>query len=114
MGFKVTAADLEGYADQVGRAAEHMEHAKLYVQGKYGSCLEPAGAADVGISDQGVLAIVMRGHASAVADVEALVTRVETLLRSANRELALSARYYAETDEASVTAMDSTLPPSRR
>jgi hypothetical protein len=104
MGFKVQADDLEGYASQIGRAAADIEQARKYAQSN----------TDVGVSDQGLIELIIGAHRSVVEEVNSAMTRAESVLRAAETEMRKSANYYRETEESTARSMDATFPPSKR
>ncbi|MEW2402680.1 type VII secretion target [Streptomyces sp. NPDC046862] len=104
MGFRVQADDLTSYASQVGRAADDMQHARKYAQDN----------SDVGISNQGLIELIIGAHRSVVDEVNSAMTRAESVLRAAETELSKSATYYGNTDTATARSMDATYPPSKR
>ncbi|GGZ67569.1 type VII secretion target [Streptomyces bluensis] len=104
MGFQVQAGDLDGYAAQVGRAADDVQQAKKYAQNN----------SDVGVSDQGLIELIIGAHRSVVDEVNAAMTRAESVLRAAETELKKSATYYRTTDTSTARSMDATFPSSKR
>ncbi|MEU6098276.1 type VII secretion target [Streptomyces sp. NPDC047079] len=104
MGFDVHADDLDGYAAQVGRAAEDFQHAGRYAQ-QYGH---------VAFSDEGLIALLSGAHSSVLERVSAALTKAESVLRAAEKELSKSAKYYRETDHANAASLDATYPTSKR
>jgi hypothetical protein len=104
MGFKVQADDLDSYAAQVGRAAEDIQQSRKYAQGNSG----------VGVSDQGLIELIIGAHRSVVDEVNSAMTRAESVLRAAKMEMGKSADYYRKTDASTARSMDATFPPSKR
>ncbi|OAH14357.1 type VII secretion target [Streptomyces jeddahensis] len=104
MGFKVQAGDLESFADQVARAAEDVQQARKYAQEN----------SDVGVSDQGLIELIIGAHRTVVDEVNSALTRAESVLRAAEAEMRKSANYYRTTDESTAQSMDATFPPSKR
>ncbi|MEV6173919.1 type VII secretion target [Streptomyces sp. NPDC051954] len=104
MGFKVQGADLESYAAQIGRAADDIQQARKYEQDN----------TDVGVSDQGLIELIIGAHRSVVEEVSAALTQAESVLRAAGTEMTKSANYYKTTDESTARSMDATFPPSKR
>lgn len=104
MGFRVQAGDLESYAVQVGRAADDIQQAKKYAQNN----------SDIGISNKGLLELIIGAHRATVETVNSAMTRIESVLRAAETEISKSATYYRTTDESTAQSMDATFPQSKR
>lgn len=104
MGFKVQAGDLDGYATQVGRAAVDMQQARKYAQDN----------TEVGVSNQGLIELIIGAHRSVVEEVNSAMKRAESVLRAAETEMRKSADYYRATDDSTARSMDATFPPSKR
>jgi hypothetical protein len=104
MGFKVQGDDLESYATQIGRAAEDIQQARKYERDN----------TNVGVSDQGLIELIIGAHRSVVEEVNSAMTRAESVLRAAEAEMRKSASYYKATDESTARSMDATFPPSKR
>ncbi|MPY63484.1 type VII secretion target [Streptomyces spongiae] len=104
MGFRVQANDLDSYASQVGRAADDIQQAGKYSQEN----------SDVGVSNQGLIELIIGAHRSVVGEVNSAMTRAESVLRAAETEMSKSATYYRNTDTSTARSMDATYPPSKR
>ncbi|MET9383155.1 type VII secretion target [Streptomyces sp. NPDC002928] len=104
MGFDVEPDDLDGYAAQVGRAADDFQHASRYAQ-QYGN---------VAISNEGLFGMITGAHNGVLERVSAALTKAESVLRAADKELTKSAEYYRETDHGSAARLDATYPTSKR
>jgi hypothetical protein len=104
MGFEVQADDLDGYATQIGRAVDDIQQARTYSQGN----------TDVGVSDQGLIELLIGAHRSVVDEVNSARKQAESVLRAAQAEMKKSATYYRATDESTARSMDATFPPSKR
>ena len=104
MGFDVRPDDLDSYAAQVGRAAEDFQHVGRYAQ-QHGN---------VAVSNEGLFGLIAGAHSGVLERVSAALTKAESVLRAADKELSKSAKYYRETDHGSAARLDGTYPTSKR
>ncbi|MGI5458460.1 type VII secretion target [Streptomyces sp. CA-249302] len=104
MGFDVQPDDLDSYAAQVGRAAEDFQHAGRYAQ-QYGN---------VAMSNEGLFGMIAGAHGGVLERVSAALTKAESVVRAAEKELSKSATYYRDTDHGNAAKLDSTYPTSKR
>lgn len=104
MGFDVQPDDLDSFADQAGRAADDSQHAGRYAQ-QYGN---------VAVSNEGLFGLVAGAHNGVLERVTTALTKAESVLRAAEKELSKSAAYYRETDHGAAAQLDATYPTSKR
>ena len=104
MGFDVQPDDLDSYAAQVGRAADDSQHAGRYAT-QYGN---------VAVSNEGLFGLIAGAHNGVLERVNAALTKAESLLRAADKELSKSATYYRNSDHDSAARLDATYPTSKR
>ncbi|MFE1952958.1 MULTISPECIES: hypothetical protein [Streptomyces] len=104
MNLKVTPSDLEGYARQLGRAAEDAVAFKNHC-GRHTT---------VGASNEGLINLVLTTHTATVQQVNSAFDKLQSILKAADGELGRSATYYIKTDRSVAAKADATYPLVKR
>ncbi|MET8679862.1 type VII secretion target [Streptomyces sp. NPDC004647] len=104
MDFDVEHKDLDAFAEQIRRAAEDLEQAKRY-------CAEHS---NIAVSNEGLISMCLTTHTATVQQVTNALKKTQEIVRSSGREMAASAKYYRETDEANAAKVDATYPATKR